>query len=217
MHYGIQNVGIFNIKGQTNLEFRIDLDKCQKFGVSAADVNNTLQSAIGGKAFSSILIEGERIFDISTRLPLQRRQSAADILDLPIDLVNNTVVQPSGPSYVPSASGGGNVLPSTSGGKADTSNPITNTPRVRLRDVVSPVDADGAPDPKGSFERAGASTIYREQGNRMIAIKFSIDPERDLGWQLGVGSQGQDEEASSSLSTPNGAANFRKCKRRKPS
>src|SRR6185503_11095298 len=29
-------------------------------------------------------------------------------------------------------------------------------------------------DPKGSFVQAGASTIYREQGNRMIAVKFSV-------------------------------------------
>ena len=35
------------------------------------------------------------------------------------------------------------------------------------------------PDPTGRFERAGASTIYREQGNRMIAIKFSVR-DRDL-------------------------------------
>ena len=90
---GIQNVGIFHIKGQTNLEFCIDLDKCKKFGVSAADINNMLQSAIGGKAFSS-MIEGEKIFDITTRLPLDRRRSVADILDLPIDIINNTVVVP---------------------------------------------------------------------------------------------------------------------------
>jgi cobalt-zinc-cadmium resistance protein CzcA len=38
---------------------------------------------------------------------------------------------------------------------------------------------NGAPDPKGSFERAGASTIFREQGKRMIAIKFNVR-ERDL-------------------------------------
>ena len=36
------------------------------------------------------------------------------------------------------------------------------------------------PDPHGTFERAGASTIYREQGKRMIAIKFNVR-ERDLG------------------------------------
>ena len=31
---GIKNVGIFNIKGQTNLEFRIDIEKCKKWGVA---------------------------------------------------------------------------------------------------------------------------------------------------------------------------------------
>jgi cobalt-zinc-cadmium resistance protein CzcA len=46
--------------------------------------------------------------------------------------------------------------------------------------VVSPVGPNGAPNPKGSFERAGANTIYREQGQRMIPIKFSVR-DRDLG------------------------------------
>jgi cobalt-zinc-cadmium resistance protein CzcA len=36
------------------------------------------------------------------------------------------------------------------------------------------------PDPRGNFERAGASTIYREQGKRMIAVKFNVRG-RDLG------------------------------------
>jgi cobalt-zinc-cadmium resistance protein CzcA len=64
--------------------------------------------------------------------------------------------------------------PAVPGSQVDTGNPITNTPRLRLRDLVSPVGRSGAPDPKGSFERAGASTIYREQGNRLIAVKFSV-------------------------------------------
>ena len=72
------------------------------------------------------------------------------------------------------------VLP-LKGSQTDTTNPISNTPRLRLRDLVSPVGADGVPDPKGTFERAGASTIYREQGNRLIAIKFSVRGGRDLG------------------------------------
>jgi heavy metal efflux system protein len=175
---GIQNVGIFSIKGQTNLEIRIDANKCKRFGVSAADVNNALSSAIGGKAFSS-MIEGEKIFDISTRLPIDKRRSAQDILDLPIDIINNAVVLQTGPGIVPSARGIGQPNPAGSGTQADTSNPINSTPRLRLRDVVSPIGADGGADPNGRFERAGASTIYREQGNRMIAIKFSVR-ERDL-------------------------------------
>ena len=170
---GIENVGIFSIKGQTNLEFCIDQKKCAKFGVSAADVNNALQSAIGGKAFSS-MIEGEKIFDISTRLPIDKRRNVEDILDLPIDLINNTVVAPSGPRPDSLGDGRGQSGADVSGSKINTANPISNNPRLRLRDLVSPIGANGEPDPKGHFERAGASTIYREQGNRMIAIKFSV-------------------------------------------
>jgi cobalt-zinc-cadmium resistance protein CzcA len=180
---GVENVGVFSVKGQTNLEFRIDLDKCKKWGVSAADVNNVVQSALGGKAFST-MIEGERLFDISTRLPAERRGSETSILDIPIDVTNNQVVLGGGPGLNPSPTGTGLAPPPKAGSQTDTSNPISSTPRLRLRDVVSPVGADGASDPGGRFERAGASTIYREfsasSGGRMIAIKFSVRG-RDLG------------------------------------
>jgi cobalt-zinc-cadmium resistance protein CzcA len=176
---GIKEVGVFSIKGQTNLEFRVDLEKCKKWGVTAADVNNVITSALGGKAFSS-MIEGEKIFDISTRLPKDLRSSESTILDIPIDIINNNVIQQSGPGLSPSSSGTGQASPSKSGTLVTTENPITSTPRIRLRDVVSPVGPTGAPDPNGSFERAGANTIYREQGQRMIPIKFSVR-DRDLG------------------------------------
>ena len=39
---GIVNVGIFDIKGQSNLEFRVDLDKCKQLGRQVADVNNVI-------------------------------------------------------------------------------------------------------------------------------------------------------------------------------
>ena len=176
---GVENVGVFSIKGQTNLEFRVDLEKCKKWGVSAADVNNAIQTALGGKALST-MIEGEKAFDIAVRWPLERRNSLASILEVPVDVTNNQVVLNTGPGPAPNPTGSGLATPSKIGSQTDTGNPITNTPRVRLRDLVSPVGKDGRPDPKGSFERAGASTIYREQGARMIAIKFSVRG-RDLG------------------------------------
>src|SRR6202042_1403093 len=52
--------------------------------------------------------------------------------------------------------------------------------RRRLGDLVTPLNELGQYDPQGSFIRSGASTIYREQGNRLIAIKFSVRG-RDLG------------------------------------
>ena len=70
--------------------------------------------------------------------------------------------------------------PTVVGSLADTSNPISSTPRLRLRDLVSPVGEDGSPGPQRPVHRAGDSTIYREQGKRLIAIKFSVRG-RDLG------------------------------------
>jgi cobalt-zinc-cadmium resistance protein CzcA len=43
-----------------------------------------------------------------------------------------------------------------------------------LGDLVTPVGANRRPSPGGSFLRPGASTIYREQGQRLIAIKFEV-------------------------------------------
>src|SRR5262249_48848102 len=56
---GIENVGIFHIRGQSHLEFRVDPAKCEKWGVQTADVNNVVSSALGAKAMSS-MIEGEK-------------------------------------------------------------------------------------------------------------------------------------------------------------
>jgi cobalt-zinc-cadmium resistance protein CzcA len=176
---GIENVGVFNIQGQTNLEFRVDLDKCRRWGVSAADVNNVIQTALGGKALTQ-MIEGEKIFDITVRWPAWRRSSETSVLDIPVDIINNQVVLSTGPGLNPNPTGSGQAAPSKSGSQTDTGNPITSTPRLTLRQLVSPIGKDGRPDRKGKFERAGASTIYREQGNRLIAVKFSVSKDRDL-------------------------------------
>ena len=127
---GIEEVGIFNIKGQSNLEFRIDLDKCDRWGVAAADVNNVIQSAVGGKAMTS-MIEGEKIFDVTIRWPKWQRSSEISILDIPLDITNNQVVVASGPGTAPSATGTGVAAPTTVGTTASTANPISNTPRLR--------------------------------------------------------------------------------------
>jgi cobalt-zinc-cadmium resistance protein CzcA len=53
-------------------------------------------------------------------------------------------------------------------------NNITAVPRLRLRQLVTPVSETGLPDPHGKYLRPGASTIYREQGKRLIAVKFGV-------------------------------------------
>src|SRR5262249_10831054 len=156
-----------------HFEFRVDPQKCEKYGVQTADVNNVVSSALGAQPQTS-MVEGEKRFDIAIRWPKLLRSNETSILDIPVDIVNNQVVLSQYPGLVPSAVGHSYAAPSTAGTLARTDNPISQqAPRLRLRDLVTPVGDDGAPDPNGQFERAGASDIYRENGKRMIAIKFS--------------------------------------------
>jgi cobalt-zinc-cadmium resistance protein CzcA len=188
--HGIENVGIFHIMGQPNLEFPVDRGKCARWGVNVADVQNVIKSAVGGQAFTQ-MIEGEKTFDVTLRWPESLRGSEEAILDIPVDITNNTVT----PGMVPglpqtpltgtssgvATIGTGATMPSLTGSTLGANlNNQSNAPRHRLRDLITPLNEQGQPDPDGHFLRPGASTVYREQGNRLIAIKFSVRG-RDLG------------------------------------
>lgn len=173
---GITNVGVFRIQGQPNLELPIDSQKCNYWGVSVEDVNSVIHTAVGGMPFTS-MIEGEKRFDLALRYPEQQRNSEEAILNIPVDVYNNRVIQESGTRNRNSLSttGSNSQKPSIIGTTMATSvNTATNMPRRRLRDLVTPLNSQGQPDPNGRFVQPGASTIYREQGLRMIAVKFSV-------------------------------------------
>jgi cobalt-zinc-cadmium resistance protein CzcA len=169
---GIGSVGVFSIMGQTNLEFSIDRDKCAKWNVSIADVQDALATAVGGKAFTQ-MVEGEKTFDITLRWPGHLRSDEEQILDIPVDSLKNRVVSTTagGVSSLPLA-GTSLSMPSVSG-SVETNLP-TGVPRRRLRDLVTPINEQGERDPDAPFTRSGASTIAREQGQRLIAVKFSV-------------------------------------------
>ena len=93
-----------------------------------------------------------------------------------MDVGNNTLVTSA--SQGPSASGTGFSKPAI---VSQNLSPSGNfMPRVPLRALVSPVGADGRPDPNSTeFFRSGGSIIARENGKRFIAVKFSVQ-NRDL-------------------------------------
>ncbi len=85
-----------------------------------------------------------------------------------------------GSSSGPSAHGTTANLPSLTGsGFNATFNDLTRLPRRPLGDLVTPQGPDGRPNPGGSFIEPGASDIYRDQGERLIAVKFDVR-DRDL-------------------------------------
>ncbi len=81
---GIENVGLFHILGQPNLEIVIDRTACARYGVNVADVEAAVQVAIGGKAFSQ-MVEGEKLYDIVLRLPISLRDDPNVINRIPVD------------------------------------------------------------------------------------------------------------------------------------
>ncbi len=180
---GIENVGIFPIKGQSNLEFAIDREKCAMWNVNVDQVQDALQTAVAGKAFTE-MVEGERKFDITIRWPEQLRNNKNKILDIPVDVVRNRVVSssaevPLGGRQMPLL-GTSLPLPTTMGTSLSTgTSEFGSVPRRRLGDLVAPVGQMDGPGHSANFVRSGASTIAREQGKRLIAIKFSVR-NRDL-------------------------------------
>jgi len=75
---GVADVGIFKELGQPTLNISVDRVAAQRFGLNVADVENVVQNAIGGNAQSQVL-EGERVFDLSMRLPEGARGDINDI------------------------------------------------------------------------------------------------------------------------------------------
>ena len=178
---GVENAGVFRIKGQPNLELYVDKKRCALWGVRAQDVQNAIAYAVGGQAVSQ-MIEGERTFDVTVRWPEKLRDNLVSILDIPVEVAN--VVTPgsqpaspqtpvTGPSQGPNTGGYGNNLPAIGGAVGlGTFSTAAAVPRVRLGQLV--VDAAGRSEGDAEFVRPGASTVYREQGKRLIAVKFSV-------------------------------------------
>jgi len=180
---GVVDPGVFHIRGQSNLAFRVDREKCKLWNVSVDKIEDVVETAVGGKCFSQ-MIEGERAFDITLRWPTELRQNEEQILDIPVDVVENTITGPvastrstpiSGASTILSSTGTSLSMPNLTGSAFNSiSDTMSLVPRRRLRDLVSPQDANGSPDPKGSFLQPGASLISREDGHRLIAVKFGV-------------------------------------------
>ncbi|MGC3972078.1 MAG: efflux RND transporter permease subunit [Pirellulales bacterium] len=173
---GIVNVGVFRVRGQPNLELPIDTAKCNHWGVSVDDVNAVVHSAVGGNPVTE-MIEGEKRFDIVLRFPERLRNSEEAILNIPVDVYNNraTTQDPGKQRNSVSSIGMAGASLTPGGTSLDVgAGQAATIARRRLGDLITPMDPNGLSDPNGRFVQPGASTIYREQGKRMIAVKFSV-------------------------------------------
>src|ERR1700685_52364 len=63
---GIEDLGLFRVLGQPNLDFEVDRDAAARYGVNVSDVQDAIQTAVGGNALNQVLI-GEQKYDLVLR------------------------------------------------------------------------------------------------------------------------------------------------------
>jgi len=126
---GVEDLGIFRVIGQPNLNLQVDRKAAARWGISANDIQDAIQTSVGSSALTQVQ-QGEARFDVTLRYQQQFRDTQEAI-------ENIRLLAPSGERV-----------------------PLAQLTRISTDD--------------------GAEEIYREGGQRYIAIKYSVRG-RDLG------------------------------------
>jgi cobalt-zinc-cadmium resistance protein CzcA len=71
---GVEDLGLFRVIGQPNLNFEVDRDQASRYGVNVSDVQDAIQTAVAGNALSEVLI-GEQRYDLVLRYLPQYRDT----------------------------------------------------------------------------------------------------------------------------------------------
>jgi cobalt-zinc-cadmium resistance protein CzcA len=78
---GVADLGIFRVIGQPNLNLTVDRTKADRFGLNVSDVQDVIETAVGGKAVSQVL-KGEERYDLVVRYQPQYRSTIDEIEDI---------------------------------------------------------------------------------------------------------------------------------------
>jgi cobalt-zinc-cadmium resistance protein CzcA len=74
---GIEDLGVFRALGQPNINFEVDRDQAARYQINVADVQDAIQTAVGGNALTQVL-QGEARYDLVLRyLPAYRTTKEA--------------------------------------------------------------------------------------------------------------------------------------------
>ena len=69
---GVEDLGVFRVIGQPNLDFSVDRDQAARYGINVSDVQDAVQTAVGGNALTQVLV-GEQRYDLVMRYQPQYR------------------------------------------------------------------------------------------------------------------------------------------------
>ena len=75
---GVADLGTFQVRGQPNVNLIVDRAAADRYGINVSDVQDAVETAVGGKAVSQILI-GEQRYDLTVRYQGPYRKTVDDI------------------------------------------------------------------------------------------------------------------------------------------
>ncbi len=75
---GIRDVTLVQELGQPGLDIKVDRDKIARYGLNVADINNVIQTAIGGSVATEV-VQQEKQFDLIVRLDQPYRDNPEEI------------------------------------------------------------------------------------------------------------------------------------------
>jgi cobalt-zinc-cadmium resistance protein CzcA len=74
---GIEDLGVFRVLGQPNINFEVDREQAARYQINVADIQDAIQTAAGGSALTQVL-QGEARYDLVVRyLPQYRTTKEA--------------------------------------------------------------------------------------------------------------------------------------------
>ncbi len=80
---GVADLGTFQVRGQPNVNLVVDRAVADRYGINVSDVQDAVETAVGGKAVSQIL-NGEQRYDLTVRYQEPFRKTVEDIANIRI-------------------------------------------------------------------------------------------------------------------------------------
>jgi cobalt-zinc-cadmium resistance protein CzcA len=78
---GIADIGVFQVTGQPDLDVTVDRAKAARWGINVADIQDAVQTAVGGNALTQVL-KGEEVYNLTLRYLPQYRDTREAIQNI---------------------------------------------------------------------------------------------------------------------------------------
>jgi heavy metal efflux system protein len=78
---GIEDLGVFRLLGQPNLNVTVDRQQAARFQINVADIQDAIQTAVGGNALTQVL-QGEQRYDLVARYQAPYRDTREAIANI---------------------------------------------------------------------------------------------------------------------------------------